>query len=271
MAVKLAVEDKENKNNKQAMEVEERTEKRKPIPLDYESIQKTIDSVIEAEEPEESGISLKIPDKSTGMYLNDVSPFTFKENNRGVDESIESNYQCCGESLPTLYDLVSHYEKCHYKFISTENKKEGLKHVKWHGGESHNEIVQVPTVVFNDNSISYDYSKPAAFYNTILQSESLSLGVLLPPVLLKDFNLDAEIELLGDTQYKGRDKKRPFKCTHAGCKKKYTSAYGLKYHMSKGHINGGSEGDKPYACDVPGCDKRYKNANGLKYHFNNGH
>lgn len=248
---------------------EERKDKRRPVPLDYDSIDKTIESSIDTKIIEEPGISLKIPE-IVDSCITDGSPFTFKDT-KNIDDGVESNYQCCGESLPTLHDLVSHYERSHYKFISTDSKKEGAQHVKWHGGDSHNEIVQVPTVVFNDSSMTYDYSKPTAFYNTILQSESLSLGVLLPPVVVRDFDMDAEVEMLGESHYEDEDKKRPFKCTHVGCNKKYTSAYGLKYHMSKGHTEGGMESEKPYACDVPGCGKRYKNANGLKYHFNNGH
>lgn len=259
--------EKENKFTRQPP-IDERKNKRRPIPLDYDSIQKTIESTMDTEIVEEPGISLTMPDASTYDNSNG-SPFTFKDSKR-IDELSESNYQCCGEALPTLHDLVTHYEKFHYKFISTD-KKDGLQHVKWHGGEAHNEVVQVPTVVFNDVSMTYDYSKPTAFYNTILQSESLALGVLLPPVVVRDFDMDAEVEMLGESHYEDEDKKRPFKCTHIGCNKKYTSAYGLKYHMSKGHTGGGMESEKPYACDVPGCGKRYKNANGLKYHFNNGH
>lgn len=260
----------EGKENGQSQSAEQR-ERRKPVPLDYESIQRTIETTIDNERVEEPGISLKIPEQAGSPCIGDTSPFTFKENSKAVNDVIDSNYQCCGESLPTLHDLVQHYEKCHYKFISTDIKKEGLQHIKWHGGEMHNEIVQVPTIVFNDNAMTYDYSKPSAFYNTILQSDSLSQGVLLPPAVVKNFNMDAEVEILGESHYEDEDKKRPFKCAHPGCNKKYTSAYGLKYHMNRGHTNGGMESEKPYACDVPGCGKRYKNANGLKYHFNNGH
>ncbi|KAI5169539.1 hypothetical protein NEIRO03_2671 [Nematocida sp. AWRm78] len=254
---------------------ENRKERRKPIPLDYESIQKTIESTLTPQNIPD--ISLKIPNTLITQPQN-TSPFTFKESPQ--EELSESNYQCCGKSLPTLHDLVSHYENTHYTFISQDtdinrlntdtNRLNTNMYVKWYGGNIHNEVVQVPTVVFNDN-MTYDYSKPTAFYNTILQSESLSLGVLLPPVVVKDFNMDAEVEMMGESHYEDEDKKRPFKCSHIGCNKKYTSAYGLKYHMSKGHTGGGMESEKPYACDVPGCGKRYKNANGLKYHFNNGH
>ncbi|EHY66163.1 hypothetical protein NEAUS04_1341 [Nematocida ausubeli] len=242
-----------NKENKER-------EKRRPIPLEYESIDKALESSVT-----DTDISLKIPTPIDTTQS--PSPFTFKD--KLQDDQLDSNYQCCGISLPTLHDLVSHYEQSHYKFISTEKK--GKQYVKWYGGDTHTDIVQVPTVVFNDNTLTYDYSKPTAFYNTILQSESLSLGVLLPPIVVRDFDMDAEVEMMGETHYEDEDKKRPFKCTHIGCNKKYTSAYGLKYHMSKGHTGGGMESEKPYACDVPGCGKRYKNANGLKYHFNNGH
>jgi len=258
------VGEKENKEG-----AEGPVERRKSASLDYDSIHRAIETNIDTEVVEDAGISLKIPDASRACVA-DASPFTFKDAPK-IEEASDSNYQCCEESLPTLHDLVSHYEKYHYNVTPVDDSKEGLQYVKSHGGDSHNEVVYMPSVVFNDMSITYDYSKPTMFYNTILQSESLSLGVLLPPVVVKDFNMDAETEMLGESQYEDEDKKRPFKCTHIGCNKKYTSAYGLKYHMSKGHIGGGMESEKPYSCDVPGCGKRYKNANGLKYHFNNGH
>ncbi|KAF7682620.1 Zinc finger C2H2 protein [Astathelohania contejeani] len=62
---------------------------------------------------------------------------------------------------------------------------------------------------------------------------------------------------------------KPYKCTVEDCMKSYTSAYGLRYHMEKGHNCPPLL--KPYACTVEGCEKRYRNSMGLKYHLIHGH
>ncbi|KAM0673565.1 hypothetical protein GVAV_002942 [Gurleya vavrai] len=66
------------------------------------------------------------------------------------------------------------------------------------------------------------------------------------------------------------EKIRNHKCTVEGCKKSYTSAYGLRYHLEKGHLDE-VKGTKPFKCNVENCNKRYKNMNGLKYHLSRGH
>ncbi|KAL0265880.1 UNVERIFIED_CONTAM: hypothetical protein PYX00_011597 [Menopon gallinae] len=65
-------------------------------------------------------------------------------------------------------------------------------------------------------------------------------------------------------------KTKMFKCDHENCNKLYTSAYGLRYHLERGHVEG-EDLTKPYLCTFVGCRKRYKNANGLKYHLAHGH
>lgn len=65
-------------------------------------------------------------------------------------------------------------------------------------------------------------------------------------------------------------KTKMFKCEHKNCNKLYTSAYGLRYHLERGHREG-EDLTKPYLCTFDGCRKRYKNANGLKYHLAHGH
>lgn len=68
----------------------------------------------------------------------------------------------------------------------------------------------------------------------------------------------------------GNSKGRNYKCDIVNCNKSYTSAYGLRYHLDKGH-KGEEDTSKPYVCNIDGCKKRYKNANGLKYHVQHGH
>lgn len=60
---------------------------------------------------------------------------------------------------------------------------------------------------------------------------------------------------------------KKYACTFIGCDKEYTSSFGLKYHLKKGHLSEKLNVLKPFSCKENGCNKTYKNSNGLKYHM----
>lgn len=64
---------------------------------------------------------------------------------------------------------------------------------------------------------------------------------------------------------------RVYACEIEGCSKRYTSSFGLKYHMKEGHSEEKMNIFKPFVCPFDGCDKKYKNNNGLKYHIKHYH
>lgn len=64
---------------------------------------------------------------------------------------------------------------------------------------------------------------------------------------------------------------RLYVCEIEGCDKKYTSSFGLKYHMKEGHSQEKMNVFKPFGCPFEGCGKKYKNSNGLKYHIRHYH
>lgn len=64
---------------------------------------------------------------------------------------------------------------------------------------------------------------------------------------------------------------RLYVCEIDGCDKKYTSSFGLKYHMKEGHSQEKMNVFKPFGCPFEGCGKKYKNSNGLKYHIRHYH
>lgn len=64
---------------------------------------------------------------------------------------------------------------------------------------------------------------------------------------------------------------RVYACEIEGCSKRYTSSFGLKYHMKEGHSEEKMNIFKPFICPFDGCDKKYKNNNGLKYHIKHYH
>lgn len=64
---------------------------------------------------------------------------------------------------------------------------------------------------------------------------------------------------------------RLYVCEIEGCDKKYTSSFGLKYHMKEGHSQEKMNIFKPFSCPFEDCGKKYKNSNGLKYHMKHYH
>jgi uncharacterized Zn-finger protein len=91
--------------------------------------------------------------------------------------------------------------------------------------------------------------------------EESSVSIEMPRKELKSNRLSA------------RDPKasRVYVCEITGCNKKYTSSFGLKYHIREGHSEEKMSVHKPYVCPFRNCDKKYKNNNGLKYHMRNFH
>lgn len=87
---------------------------------------------------------------------------------------------------------------------------------------------------------------------------------------IANFNYSDIIKSDNNSPLLKQNKDKPFKCNIPSCKKSYTSAYGLRYHIENGHILK-DDSDKPYACQFKDCGKRYKNTNGLKYHIEHNH
>lgn len=81
--------------------------------------------------------------------------------------------------------------------------------------------------------------------------------------------------VMGEPKPSGREHRvkgtRLYMCEIEGCDKKYTSSFGLKYHMKEGHSQEKMNIFKPFSCPFEGCGKKYKNSNGLKYHIRHYH
>ncbi|KAK9470683.1 uncharacterized protein V1510DRAFT_369707 [Dipodascopsis tothii] len=175
------------------------------------------------------------------------------------------DYNCCGEQLPTLHDLLQHYEEAH---ISPSPPAEPI----------FNATASRPVQVFEAVSTNEVFLSP----------EPSEAGT---PMMMDEEEdemcIDDPARHLYVMDSMGDDK--PFKCPVIGCDKAYKNQNGLKYHRQHGHQNQilhqnddgtytvispdsefaypdypGLEKDKPYRCEV--CGKRYKNLNGLKYH-----
>lgn len=173
------------------------------------------------------------------------------------------DYSCCGMLLPTLHDLLRHYEEAHIS-PSPPIEPPVLKRMQSLEAVSTNEV--------------------------FLSPNSSAVGT---PMLMDDEPSGGDEMCIDDPArhlyVMERGEHKPYKCPVIGCEKTYKNQNGLKYHKLHGHQNQtlhlnedgtysivdplsntpypdgmGMEKDKPYRCEV--CGKRYKNLNGLKYH-----
>jgi hypothetical protein len=158
-----------------------------------------------------------------------------------TEREFMKGFSCCGRGFTTLYEFVNHKE---YDHEIRENDEDGL----------------VEKNVWTEISLP----KPSKVGSVDKEEKSGTSEV---------GEEKTDDSKSGKTRKKKEyktGKKKAFKCTEKGCDRGYTSAYGLRYHLEKGHGTD-TEKTKPYRCDVGGCGKRYKNSNGLKYHLTHGH
>ncbi|KAK9494554.1 hypothetical protein V1508DRAFT_412753 [Lipomyces doorenjongii] len=201
---------------------------------------------------------------STSVNMSNMSP---SFNSGSYLTKLEANfcrdYNCCGERLPTLHDLLQHYEEAH---ISPSPPPEPIYY----------------------NSRPMQVFEAVSTNEVFLSPEPSDAGT---PMMMDEEEdemcIDDPARHLYVMDHQGDDK--PYKCPVIGCEKAYKNQNGLKYHRQHGHQNQvlrqnedgtltvispdnefpypdypGLEKDKPYRCEV--CGKRYKNLNGLKYH-----
>jgi transcription factor SFP1 len=188
-----------------------------------------------------------------------MSPMNSSSYLASLEADFCRDYSCCGQLLPTLHDLLRHYEEAH---ISPSPPVE-------------------PPVMRRMQSLE------AVSTNEVFLSP-ISSNTATPMMMDEDDDMCID-DPARHLYVMERGEHKPFKCPVIGCEKTYKNQNGLKYHRMHGHQNQtlhlnddgtysiidplsntpypegmGMEKDKPYRCEV--CGKRYKNLNGLKYH-----
>ena len=188
------------------------------------------------------------------------------------------DYSCCGHALPTLHDLLRHYEDSHIS-PSPPVEPPVIRRMQNLEMVSTNEVFLAPNVTGTASSIAGTPSTSGGGAHD-------NLGTMNGQQNDVDMCIDDPARQLYVME---RSDTRPYKCPVIGCEKTYKNQNGLKYHRLHGHQNQtlhlnedgtysiidplsntpypdgmGMEKDKPYRCEI--CGKRYKNLNGLKYH-----
>ncbi|ONH66946.1 Transcription factor SFP1 [Cyberlindnera fabianii] len=192
------------------------------------------------------------------------------------------DYSCCGQLLPTLHDLLKHYEESHISPTPPAHQPKPIQNFDTQFMLQQLQQGQIPDGQFAQHQLSQQHqqhpqqhTQPAPFPMSINNDDSTM-----------DLDDEREEHFIDDPSrnlYVAQGSEKPFTCPVIGCNKTYKNQNGLKYHRLHGHQNqklhqnpdgtysvidpndgNAMEQDKPYRCEV--CGKRYKNLNGLKYH-----
>ncbi len=203
------------------------------------------------------------------------------------------DYSCCGEVLPTLHHLLSHYEETH-------SGQPPMGQHQQHESRANTSIglsMGVPTteVFINNNELQLTNMEDLHFPDhNFPPADDLDMNMDMD--LDMDMDMDDSNDHIADPARNlfiaNPSESKPYKCSIRTCNKTYKNTNGLKYHMAHGHKGQslrknddgtqtiiGLEGvgelgeedmlkqleqDKPHMCTI--CGRRYKNLNGLKYH-----
>lgn len=197
------------------------------------------------------------------------------------------DYLCCGQLLPTLHDLLRHYEEAHIS--SSPPAHEANAHVL-EAHRSRNNMNNfhnvMETVLTNDvflincaqqqQNVGGKLHLPPAHLN--MQQQTISQGSITQTILPSSTLASGLPE---DEQLR----------SNIGIAPQMSQGRQLGgHHNRKGDGNTANDHDrmciddparhlyvaeneeyKPFKCPVIGCEKNYKNQNGLKYHRLHGH
>ncbi|RLV91825.1 Transcription factor SFP1 [Spathaspora sp. JA1] len=188
------------------------------------------------------------------------------------------DYSCCGELLPTLHDLLRHYEEAH---ISASPPPD-TNHLLSSNRNRNN---------FNIHNVMETVSTNDVFLNNSNNTSQHHNGNTIHPTATTNnlegnnyhFNNQAQQQALHQTPQFGNNQKSnpqrqqsplmnsptPNGSTPMQTDDDEDSMY-IDDPARHLYVVDNDE-NKPYKCPVIGCEKNYKNQNGLKYHRLHGH
>ncbi|OBA19404.1 hypothetical protein METBIDRAFT_33568 [Metschnikowia bicuspidata var. bicuspidata NRRL YB-4993] len=193
------------------------------------------------------------------------------------------DYSCCDQLLPTLHDLLRHYEEAHISSSPPADPSAHLltsHHSRNNMNSIHNVMETVSTNdVFLNNHAQMPHAQghmaaPANHFN--LQQHALALGNLNQTIL-------PSLTMTGGPDQPARPQGVPPLLTHQGSLQDRGAARARTAQQlgedDSMYIDDPArhlyvmenEEYKPFKCPVIGCEKTYKNQNGLKYHRLHGH
>ncbi|KAF3991536.1 hypothetical protein FT663_02265 [Candidozyma haemuli var. vulneris] len=190
------------------------------------------------------------------------------------------DYSCCGQLLPTLHDLLRHYEEAH---ISASPPQEANSHIlaahrnRNNINNIHNVMETVSTTdVFLNNhhhqaaqqqqqqqqQAQGSLHLPANHFN--LQNQTISQGAV-PGAMSPSGNGTPQQQHVNQQQRHLPPHRVNQAVADADSDSMYIDDPARHLYVME------NEEYKPFKCPVIGCEKTYKNQNGLKYHRLHGH
>lgn len=193
------------------------------------------------------------------------------------------DYSCCDQLLPTLHDLLRHYEEAHISSSPPADTNAHLlnsHHNRNNMNSIHNvmETVSTNDVFLNNHghiSSAHGHMNPPSSHFTMQQhgvnQGNLSQTVLpnltlsgVPDQVMRSQNVTPLITTPGSQQDRTAQRARSGQNIGEDDSMYIDDPARHLYVME-------NEEYKPFKCPVIGCEKTYKNQNGLKYHRLHGH
>lgn len=198
------------------------------------------------------------------------------------------DYSCCGQLLPTLHDLLRHYEEAHILTSPPHDPNAHLLNSHRNRNNMNNihnvmETVSTNDVFLNNHAHAAQVPQgtlhlPASHFN--IQQQTINQGALSQTILPSLALGHSEPQAL-HTQPQHVN---PQLAHHQPPRSSNLASRGNQDHPM-GDDNDSmyiddparhlyvmeNEEYKPFKCPVIGCEKTYKNQNGLKYHRLHGH
>lgn len=189
------------------------------------------------------------------------------------------DYSCCGQLLPTLHDLLRHYEEAHILASPPQEANSHLLAAHRNRNNINNIHNVMETVLTTDVFLNNHHHQqaaqqqqqqqqqgslhlPAAHFN--LQNQTISQGAV-PGTMLPPVNGNSKPQQNTQQRHLPPHRVNPAGAADAENDSMYIDDPARHLYVME------NEEYKPFKCPVIGCEKTYKNQNGLKYHRLHGH
>lgn len=212
------------------------------------------------------------------------------------EEQYCKDYSCCGRSLPSLHDLLKHYEDAH---IQSNNRPSVAAAASSNKETNNNNIQKInntssssshPNVIQQDlkTSISYDNPQKTDSNNLVLSSlnninlvDTVSTNdVFLQPTSPRELEYENIFDKNSYTTHSDNELYQILSNASSVATSPSPSTKDTTHNNQQPFITDPARNLyvteqetelKPFKCPVINCGKAYKNQNGLKYHKLHGH
>lgn len=195
------------------------------------------------------------------------------------------DYLCCGQLLPTLHDLLRHYEEAHITLLPPNEPNAHLLNSHRNRNNMNNIHNVMETVLTNDVFLNNHHLTQATQQGTLhlpashfnIQLQTINLGALAQTILPSLALNQPEQQTMQPAQSQGvapqmANPQQAGSARRGNADRKMDDGDSMYIDDPARHLYVmENEEYKPFKCPVIGCEKTYKNQNGLKYHRLHGH